>query len=175
MFLSTFKKEVQVLNEKIVKMYNEAPFIDGAFNEEEYYSSKPYRIMWLMKEAYGDPFSYPEFYMDHYEKFYKDLLFGRPKGTWGPVVYVSYSILNNFKPFDQIEPIKNDPEIIKILSKVAWVNLNKRESLTGSSSTKANIQKASDEYSEILEEQITLLKPNIVICVFKNIQYCITF
>lgn len=164
MSLLTFKNEIQELNEKIIDMSHEVPFIDGAFNEDEYYYSNPYRIMWLMKEAYGDPFSYPDFYKNDYDKFCKDLLFGLPRATWGPVVYVSYSILNNFKPFAQIERIKNNPEIIKILSKVAWVNINKKKSDTGSFSTDANIQKASDKYSEILDQQIALLKPNIVIC-----------
>lgn len=33
-------------------------FIDGAFNPEIYYDASP-KILWILKEAYGEPISYP--------------------------------------------------------------------------------------------------------------------
>ena len=164
MTLTIFKAQIQKLNEKIIKMTEDDPFIDGPLNEEEYYYSRPYRILWLMKEAYGEPISYPKFYQNEYSKFYKELIMGPRPSSWVPVVYITYSIFNNFKTWEQMEYIENDPEMVKILSKVAWININKLPSLTGSHSPYLNIKIASEKYNEILQEQIKLLKPNIVIC-----------
>lgn len=164
MNLENFKVEVKNLNKKFDSTFNTSYFIDGALNEEKYYKSGPYRILWLMKEAYNDPFSYPQFFTTEYEKFFNDLVIGKARATWAPVVYISYSLLNGFKTWEQMNYIKDDPEMAKVLNSVAWVNIQKLPSTTGNVSLKKNIQLASNKYGELLKEQINLLDPHIVIC-----------
>ncbi len=173
MTLEKFKEEIKALNDEIKAAYgNEDHFIDGPLNPEEYYNNKGLKIMWLMKEAYGDPFSYPDFYLKENDKFLAEIVLGRPKFTWGPVVNISHMLLNKISLWDGID---SEAKIEKVLSldKIAWVNIQKMPSKNGSKTNMSDILQASNKYQILLERQIKLLNPDVVICgnTFESIKH----
>src|SRR5689334_19524179 len=112
-----FIKRVEKFQEKVAERYK-YPFFDGPLNLDSYFDSR-LRMMWLMKEPYGDPFSYSQFYSNEFNKFYAHLLKGRPWRTWIPVLYVSFGILNNYLPWSELSSIKPNEDMAKILGQIA--------------------------------------------------------
>ena len=171
MSIESFKDAVTSLNERIkseYSVYETGPIMDGALDLEEYFKSN-LKIMWLMKEGYGDDFSYPDLFMKEFSKFTKDLVFGGPKNTWQPIVYVTYGILNNYMKFETMDNLKilKDEEIIKqTLNKIVFVNIQKSPSVTGSNTDMRNIHNSNNNLlrNKLLWEQINLLNPKIIIC-----------
>ena len=164
------------INEEIVStisdsLNNKAPIIDGPLSVNEYYNA-PIKIMWLMKEAYDDEgdggWSFTDFYTKDYDGFYSDLIRGKSRGTWQPVVYTSYGILkacnNENIKYNQIPDIWNKPELAKSLSNIAWINVQKLPSKKGSRTDMNHIKDALDTYCTIIKKQIDLLNPDIIIC-----------
>lgn len=172
MSIELFKSETISMEERIKNEYSNneiGAFIDGALDIEEYFKSN-LKIMWLIQEAYGeDSFSYPKFFMNEFSKFTKDLIWGKHKNTWQPIVYVTYAILNNYIEFEtmhNLDIIKN-PEIIKhTLNKIAFLNIQKSPSITGSSTIMKNLYNSYNKpvRKKLLHDQIELLNPRIVIC-----------
>ena len=125
-----FQEQIQALNNEFriaCSDFEEEiyPVYDGALNPETYFANQSHKILWLMKEAYeegereGD-WSLPELYCNKYDLFYRNLIKGKSSRTWQPVVYASFGILNNFSLWNDMPYIKNDPDIVKVLDKVAW-------------------------------------------------------
>lgn len=174
MSLAEFKERIQDLNTRIkeqVTLFDEEvyPIYDGALHETEYFYNNPIKILWLMKEPYEKEdregsWSLSELYEYDYNKFYKELIIGKHRATWQPVVYVSYGILNDFVLWDDIPFIRNKPEIAKELSKVAWVNIQKLPSITAQKTEIGNIYEGYRNHSNLINEQIELLNPNVIIC-----------
>lgn len=174
MNLTEFKRQINDLNVEIKGAYadheNEVnPIFDGAFNCKEYYNSKSPKIMWLIKEAYEEGereggWSYPDFYTNDYERFYRDLIRGKSNSTWQPIVYASYAIHNNFYSWEDLPDIDDDPAIVKILDKIAVVNIQKLPSETGSRTEMPNIFAAYEKHKAIINKQIELLNPDVIIC-----------
>lgn len=164
MNIEDFIKRVDDIQLEIREHYQD-PFLDGAFHSREYCES-PIRILWLMKEPYGQSFSYTDFFTEKYDQFYSDLIKGRPGKTWVPVLYVSYAILNNFLTYDTVKKLKleNDKDAARVLGKIAWVNIQKEASTTGSSTYNRNIKKAWSNDRELIMKQIDILDPHLVIC-----------
>ena len=145
------------------------PIEDGALKPETYFQKDKLRIMWLMKEAYESDereggWSLPGLYSTKYDRFYSDLVNGRSGKTWQPVIYASYGILNEFSDWDEIPFIKNDPSIVKALDNVAWVNIQKLPSETGSRTNMNNISVSYAKNKKVLWDQIDFLNPRIVLC-----------
>ena len=152
-------QELEKLNRK-----EEGVFFDGAFDPNEYYNSSP-KILWILKEAYGDPISYPKYFNEEYDKFYQNLILGVSRNTWGPICNVSDCILNEFREYDASIPDLNQKEQFnKSLHKFALININKDSSDTGGRSVTRNIEKAKEYYDDFLFRQIEHLDPDIIIC-----------
>ncbi len=169
-----FKREMEDLNEEIMHsccdtMNEVYPISDGPMDIAEYYNTPQLKIVWLMKEPYetGEReggWSIPGLYSDNYPRFFTDLINGASGRTWQPVVYATYGILNDFALWDEIPFIRNDPAIVKVLSKVAWVNIQKLPSEIGTSTNIGHIHEAYNKHKTILKRQINLLDPDLVIC-----------
>ena len=167
MTLKDFEKKINDLNDeirdKISDNENEIfPIFDGPLSVKEYFNS-PIKIMWLMKEAYGDDFDFTDIIEKNYEGFLNDFINGKSRTTWHPVVYTTYGILNNLE-WKIIPDIKDDSEIVKCLKNVAWVNIQKLPSSTGTTTNMNNINIAFEKYQTIIKNQIELLNPDIIIC-----------
>lgn len=147
---------------------------DGALNPPKYFEmlcqeEKP-RMMWLMKEAYdGD--NGTDGYWDYYENFFKDnpcyydnLVIGDSKPTWQPVVYIVYSVLNEFLLFDNMDWIRDDPSMADTLNLISWVNIQKLPALGGTTSDSYRIYEAYEKCKDLINRQIELLKPHFIFC-----------
>ena len=141
------------------------PIRDGALNPEEYFKA-PLKIMWLMKEPYdekngkSDGWSFECFRTNSY----KDLLKGGSKGTWRPVAYISYAVINNLRCFEDMGGLELYPAIADSLNKIAWVNINKLPSKNRTYTVHKDILQAYAKSKTLLNEQIELLNTDIIIC-----------
>lgn len=154
------------LSEEIKSFRNKegGNFIDGALNTEEYYNSN-IKILWILKEAYGDVFSYPDFFKDEFEKFYNEIICGVPKFTWGTIAKVSHNIINGFTIINgEADQTNNKENVRDTLSKIAFVNVNKDSSYTGGRSENRNLIEALKHYDRLLLKQIEHLRPDVIIC-----------
>jgi len=115
------------------------PLIDGAIDPEVYYDAR-FRIVWLLMEAYGEstPVSDDPYYYNTIleENIWETFLKGhRSKNTWTPIAYVSYSVLNNFWPYNGLDDINENPEVGDAILHTAIVNVKKHP---GSSTSNFN-------------------------------------
>ncbi len=144
------------------------PIYDGAL-DLEYYLNCPLKILWLMKEPYDDEggkgggwsFSIA---IKEDEDFKYRLVKGSARATWQPVVYTSFGILNNFMNFEDMNYIRDNHEMPKIIKNIAWVNIQKLPSKNGTRTNGADISEAYINYKSHIHQQIELLQPNIIIC-----------
>jgi hypothetical protein len=152
-------KEIERNIEKEIKKYgkrfNEAKEIicDGIVSEELYLKSK-YKIMWLLKEPYGEG-GY-KLGTDLVNE--KDRIRDSKIPSIKMMAYVTYGILNN-KHFQEIENLKSDPDVIKILTHIAWVNINKIPGKTKS----GDMIKEYNFWKKIIFKQIKHYEPRIII------------
>lgn len=144
-------------------MTNEAeenyPVFDGIVNEKEYYKSK-FKILWILKEPHGKGIrDMREFIGDNDEL----MSFKNWKKTFSNIIYVTYSIHNNFKLFEKsTDEISKNPDRINILKKIAFINLKK---IAGTTVSKhQEIKKAYNDNRDIISLQIETYNPDIIIC-----------
>jgi hypothetical protein len=169
MTLENFKKELDKINLEIIDCYREGeimPIYDGCLNPDSYYKS-PLKILWLMKEPYDEydglgDWSLPDFFMKEYDKFFQGLILKTP--TWRTVVHTTYCIFENFSNYDSTKSINSNPSMANYLNNIAWVNIQKLPSKTGSRTKIENIRFAYVKHKEIINKQIDLINPQIIIC-----------
>lgn len=162
--LQELEKEIEDLNQRIKAFYYDQKernidelIGDGISNIEEYYITSP-KILWILKEAYGkgggiiaDLF-YPEFMLGTH----------RSLGTWHPIIYTSYAILNNnITCYDDMSFIREEPAMIDVLQKIAFINVSKFPG--GTTSKNYKISQAYLQDKAVLLEQIKVFNPDIII------------
>jgi len=163
--LEEFKKEIDQLEDDIEKHFTKVesqdgqlPIGDGISKIEEYYKTSP-KILWILKEAYGKGGG-----VIAEDLFSKGWMLGknRSKGTWHPIIYTSYAILNsNIGCYDDMDFIADDPSMVDVLQKIAFINVSK---FPGDTTSKDSmISKIYNENKEILLEQIRVFDPDIII------------
>lgn len=158
-----FESKINELNKKFQEANGyEAITLDGPLNIQGYLKS-PMKILWVLKEAYGEAFSYTDYFSNQFDKFYEEIVLKKPGpgGTWQPITITSYCILNKLKEYDV--SIIQDKEIVKeTLENIAFINIKK---IPGKSkSNDREIKKYYHKYPALLHEQINLLNPEIIIC-----------
>lgn len=147
---------------------------DGALHPEHYYQllvkeDKP-RIMWLMKEPYDDEngtgggWDFYEGFFKETPSFYQRLVKGGSRATWQPVVYVSYSVMNGYPSFDDMDYIRDNPAMADALNHIAWVNLHKLPAYGMTRSDYGRIIELYKKSKDLLQKQVEMLRPNIIIC-----------
>lgn len=146
------------------KMTNEAediyPVCDGIVKEKEYSQSK-FKILWILKEPHdkeGGDWDMKKFIGDK-----KELMsYPNWKRTFNPIIYVTFSILNNFMVYDDMYNIPDKPEMIDILRNIAFINLKK---IPGETVSQHHvIKEAYEKYKDIILQQIETYNPEIIIC-----------
>ena len=161
-----FLKEEDDLKAELLelKRKEDGIFIDGAFSALNYFNSN-LKILWILKEAYGDSFDYTKFYNDEFDKFFDDLICGVPRYTWGTIARITNNIVNGFAIEANLGDIfSQKKQIQQSLSKIAFININKNSSDTGGRSSDHNIVKAREYYNDFLSKQIEHLDPDVIIC-----------
>ena len=149
------KARMSIKGEKIY------PVLDGIINSSEY-SKVKYKILWILKEPHGakDEIWYMRDFIGDKNELMK---YPKWQSTFSNIIYVTYSILNGFKYYDDLDNISEKLEMIDILRKIAFINLKK---IPGkSTSVYLDIKRAYEEHKkDIILPQIHLCNPNIVIC-----------
>lgn len=114
--LKSLEKEIELFGKTMV---------DGAIDNEEYFKSK-YKIAWFLKESYSDK-EESEYYRSYFESddLYEDWFKNVAIPTWHPIIYISYSILNGFKNWQELEYIRENPDMCKVIKNIAIINANK--------------------------------------------------
>lgn len=165
------QSKIDQLIESIVKEYNQSndAIYDGIADFEAY-SNSPYKVAWILKEPYDDfengmpiggGWSIPkDCFLDENQKW-KVL-------TWQRVIYVMYGLKYQLS-YSEMDFIRNDPEMGKVLREVAWINLSKMPALT-SSDTKAISYYYKKYWRPVVLEQVKLYSPKVI--VFGNTLQC---
>jgi hypothetical protein len=163
-------KDIQtIIDDKIKSTYlplfneNVSANLDGIVNIERYLNSK-IKCLWILKDSNG----FDENSIDNwdyrngiYEASGNNDFFKNWSKTFTNIVYISQMILNN-KTWDEVEYIRDNFSIVEILNDISVINIKK---IPGKSSANENELKAYfDKYKDILEEQINLINPQVIIC-----------
>lgn len=140
---------------------------DGVMKPELYFKNK-IRLAWMLKEAYdseegtGGGWTYFKMFpigKNLYEYTFKE----GHKTTWHPIIYISYSILNNFPKWEDMEYIRDKNEMCDIVRQVAFINAQKLPSKGVTRTYTEDLWKSIDNYSDLLSRQIELINPNVLI------------
>ena len=137
------------------------PICDGITDIKGYLSSKP-KIMWILKEAYGDSTLTGKITGGGWkfcEKFNEDN-FLKDFDMWKIMIQINFAIRNN-KEWKEIDYIENQPDMINELRNIAYININK---MPGRS--ESNDKDLFDSYKiwkDIIDEQINLYEPELII------------
>jgi hypothetical protein len=168
MTISELKKEEEIIKSKILEMGKKINLtekeliVDGIVSEEEYLDiNNKYKIMWILKEGYNDNLGF---------KLGTDLLkpeertkkaSGKIIPTLRGMIYVTYGLLND-KSSEEMDLHKINSEMVKVLTRIAWVNISK--ACGKSNSPNEHIAKEYNYWKEILFKQIKTYGPDIIIC-----------
>lgn len=168
--LEEFKKEIRQLSDDIENHYEkeEEPGVrevigDGIADVEKYYNASP-KILWILKEAYDKENNGKGGGVIAENLFNRGWMLGknRSKGTWHPIIYTSYAILNsNIGCYNDMDFIAGDPSMIDVLQKIAFINVSKFAG--GTTSNNREISKAYQKHKEILLKQIKIFNSDVII------------
>ncbi len=156
------------LIEEYESSFDEGTIIDGVIDAESYLNSK-IKIAWFLKEAYSNE-TEGYFLREHLEKenaynnFFKNIAIP----TWHPIIYASYGVLNEFVLYDEMEWIKNKPEMCDVVQSIAIINANKMPSKTGTYTLHKNLTDGFGSFKNLIQKQIQVLQPQVHI-------FCNTF
>lgn len=138
------------------------PIPDGVYDIDGYYKSTP-RIMWILKEPYddldatGNPIGGGWILNDAFDN--EDAWKNK---TWQPIIYISHGI-KNCRHWNDMDWIHDDKSMVDRLKEIAYINLSKMPNRTDS-----NDDFVFEEYKrywkDIVNKQIEVYKPNVIIC-----------
>jgi hypothetical protein len=134
--------------------------LDGCVDEETYLTS-PVKIMWILKEPYGNRDGTMHLAKTYLGKRGIEGDFGNARNTWYPVVYCTYGMLKN-TTWDKIPDAGSDSSVCKILKNITVINLKK---IPGGKRTPnyEPIKTAYNSYADLFKEQIELYQPQVII------------
>jgi hypothetical protein len=158
------EKEQKLIEVYINQFYernneNLKPITDGVIDAEKYLKSK-FRICWVLKEPYDDIGGGWSLTQDmlNQEQLYNKYI--RGSKSWEPVVYVTYSLFNNFISYSDMSYISDQPEMAQCFNNIAYINMCKMPA-----NTRSNYD-LSDKYEfwkPILHWQLKQYDPQIII------------
>ena len=109
--LKALTSDQRKLDKQLEKLSDD-PMYDGVIDLKSYCQA-PLKILWILKEV-NDDGGY-----DQRKSFRDEITMStRGRGWWrtlDPIIYVSYSILNNFPTWQKMDYISDNPEMINVL------------------------------------------------------------
>lgn len=155
--------------EKAVKLFGDEnieitePIYDGVCDIEKYVNS-PVKVMWILKEPYDD-FNESDMPVgggwDVFEEWTQpDKVEAVTKiRTWQPIMYILRGLAEN-KFWDDLPWIQDEREkFLEYLKSCAYLNINKMPAYKAS----GNLKQKYDNWSDIVLEQISCYKPDVII------------
>jgi hypothetical protein len=159
------EQEIYALVEKLADEDNERyPIYDGINDIEQYLNAK-YKILFILKEPYdGDGGTGGGWAI-------KNILgeggYGKGSKTFYPLIYISYGILNDFCPWNNMDNVQDNFEAMNsFLYKVAHINISKLPSLNTTKTKMSDINNAyanDIKHDRIILKQIDAYKPDIIV------------
>lgn len=170
MNIKEFKLKTEALYLEMENRMNEADryvICDGVMKPEIYFSN-PIRLAWILKEPYDseDGTGGGWYYFDMFpegKNLYEVQFNGGHKTTWHPMIYISYSIFNNFQKWEDMPYLRDKNEMCDIVRQVAFINTQKLPSKGYTNTNYQDLETAISKYSDLLISQIELLNPNVLI------------
>src|SRR5687768_12307014 len=155
--------KISDLDARIRKIHSNTglhPICDGIVDPVTY-SSSDKKILWILKEV-NSPEDDGGWDMREAIRNLKTES-GLKKGwdkTFSSIVYVSYGIIYK-KNWSEIPYLYDDPSIIDVLNKIAYINVKKVPG--GSRTSPTELQLAYVVNRELLWDQIRVINPDIII------------
>jgi len=170
MTIEYLEKEQKLIDEYVYRFCDKKttetqPIYDGVVNAEKYLTKSKYRICWVLKEPYdedggtGGGWSLSGDILNQ-EDLYKNII-KKNSPTWQPMIYVTYSILNDLIPYNSMDWIRDDPEMAQCLNHIALININKMPA--DRRSNDADIAVKYEYWKPILHWQLKQYDPQIII------------
>lgn len=155
----------KIVESEIKSKVNADLIYDGIVDTKQYYNTTP-KILWLLKEPYDDldkdnnPSGGGWSMINDFlakDDFFERI--GKANKTWYPIIYASYGILNNYKPWYKEEIITK--KMADVIKKIAMINVQKVPAHT--SSNNSSIEVAYHQNKKVLLEQLKTYNPDIII------------
>src|SRR5690606_29815156 len=124
MNIEEFEQERTILNQLMEERMNEPEndryiIYDGVMKPDLYFNNK-IRLAWMLKEPYdeedgtGGGWNYFDMFPEGQNLY--EVQFNRGhKTTWHPMIYISYSIFNNFQKWEEMEYIRDKNEMCDVV------------------------------------------------------------
>jgi hypothetical protein len=170
---SQLTEQIHSINRRIDDLYYEEgqkvfPIYDGIVMVDLYLQA-PYRLLWILKEpwdevvngeAEGGDWSMTTDLLARDDFYTKSRV---SRGTWDPVIYSTYSILNGFLPWEEMEYIRDEPSMANVIRQIAFINIKKTPGLRQGTTNQSIIGHYEKYKKEIIHPQIDLFAPHLVI------------
>lgn len=166
--MNTFSTKVKKLNEEIMALLgkdpNKLPILDGPIDADRYADAHP-RILFVLKEPYShveDKGGWSVVDSLNEKKSLKEQAKeGRP--TFEPMVIIA-NMLARGCSFDEVKQRIDTAEAYDVFKKhTAYINVNKLLNCTSTTSDDKFIELKGKENAPILQAQVDLLQPDVVI------------
>lgn len=165
-----FKNKANALNKEFMERLNtrEREVITDGVMMPELYFKNGLRLAWMLKEPYdsknGIGGGWSMFDMFPEEKdLYEEQFKRTHKVTWQPIIYISFSIFNNFQKWSEMKWISEDHSMCDIVRQVAFINSQKLPSKGVTRTDYTDLEESLKLTSDLLEKQINLCNPNVFI------------
>lgn len=166
-FIKRDMEVVKLINKTVTSEYKDIyPVTDGVIEADKYLNA-PFKILWILKEPYDyfDEEGKPKGGGWHMreaiipKKQLSDFKSGRK--TFEPMIYTTWSILNNFLKWNEMADIEKAPQMINAIKSISFINVKKIPGFKASSISV--ISENYNKYKELLLTQIEYLNPDIII------------
>lgn len=157
------EKEIYDLAEQLGLSNDDCqPITDGVCSIDSYLKSHP-KVMWILKEPWDDIedgkpvggyWSIPN---DCFAV--KDNIWSQR--TWQPIIYIMYGYLHNMM-WQDMNWIHDNKKMADVMKDIAYINVSKMPGY--SRSTWSNINKCYNIWKPILDKQIEIYSPDVIIC-----------
>ena len=149
---------------------NWLPITDGTASPEQYLNAK-YQIMCVLKEPY-DEVSEDEIPSGGGWSIVNDCFQGHglnglePKdnvwsqASWQPLIYFLYALFHNMH-WEDLDWLRDNPTMAKVLQKIVYLNVNKMPALTQSNNNDMVMHYAT--WKPILFRQFKLYEPSVIV------------
>lgn len=138
------------------------PIKDGVCDFEGYLESNP-KVMWILKEPNGQcpNGELEEGRWSIVKDSFRDDIEGTAKQlTWQVIIYVMHGYLNGLM-YDDMEYIHNNIEMAKVMQRIAYLNVSKMPGYN--TSNKKHIEQCYNRWKPILDKQIEIYNPDVII------------
>lgn len=141
---------------------NLEPITDGVCSIDGYLKSNP-KVMWILKEPYddfedGQPVGGGWSITEHCFGKREDVWSQR---TWQPIIYIMYGYLHGML-WQDMDWIRDNKNMANVLKDIAYINISKTPGFPRSSWSKIN--QCYYLWKPILEKQLAVYSPNIIVC-----------